>query len=53
MSIKGFFGRLLGVAQTVAPLASLFLPAFAPLINVSLRAIVAAVGKFPASKSGA
>jgi hypothetical protein len=53
MSIKGFFGRLLGVAQTVAPLAGLFLPAFAPLINVSLRAIVAAEGKFPAQKSGA
>lgn len=52
MSVKGFFGKLFGVAQTVAPVASLFFPAFVPLLNVSLRAIVAAEGKFPASKSG-
>ncbi|MEI6282634.1 MAG: hypothetical protein WCP82_07950 [Alphaproteobacteria bacterium] len=53
MGIGSFFGRLLGIAQTVAPIAGLFFPAFMPLISVSLRAIIAAEGKFPAAKSGA
>jgi len=54
MGVKRFFGKLFGIAQTLAPVAvGVFFPAFAPLINVTLRAIVAAEGKFPAAKSGA
>ena len=54
MGIGKFFGKLFGAAQAVAPLAAnVFFPAFAPLINVTLRAIVTAEGKFPAAKSGA
>ena len=53
MGIGSFLGKFFGVAQTVAPLVGLFFPAFAPLINVSLRAIVAAEGRFTAAKSGA
>lgn len=54
MGIGKFFGKLLGITQTIAPLAvGVFFPAFAPLINTTLRAIVAAEGEFPAAKSGA
>jgi hypothetical protein len=52
MSVGKFFGRLFGIAQQIAPLAGLFFPAFTPLVNVTMRAIVAAEGKFPAAKSG-
>jgi hypothetical protein len=54
MSIKGFFGKLFGISAQIAPLAAtLFFPAFAPLVSLSLRAIITAEGKFPAAKSGA
>ena len=53
MGIGKFFGKLFGVTQVIAPLAvGAFFPAFAPLINVTLRAIVSAEGEFPAAKSG-
>ena len=54
MSALGrFFGKLLGISIQVAPIAGLFFPAFQPFINLGIRAIVAAEGKFPAAKSGA
>lgn len=53
MGFKKFFGKLFGVAQVVAPIAAgAFFPAFAPLINSTLRAIIMAEGMFPAAKSG-